>query len=462
MVVIGTTWPGRYGRQGLAWPPPGHCDALLINAIPLKLIAGIQGEPLAASRTSRPPDTASFNCGISAACWLFSMGVAFAGNTWASAFIHVSAEYKRRTIFRVASLMLSTIFLAMPVAGAQVITRASHRALPALAASKTDALHTHGNKLLYANNKIAILHGVVMAAKPGTPNWSHLQQSTAAAVKTWKSRLIGLPLSQDAWFGKLPNSRHGGAVYRHAIDSVVQYCAAHGAYIDLTLQWTDIGHWGKYLGRHRMPDGNSVRFWRAVASRYKNYPNVLFGLFASASGVDWHTWLYGGVCTHESATRVVAYRAAGMQELYHTVRATGAENIVLAPGCRGGADLFGVIHGFAVRGRNIMYSTNIYAWVSSHVPITQWARQWRQHFELPAQHVPVLVAQWGGGRKGAAYKHLLLKAMKKRDISWTAVNFGVGPPWPALIKNWQYQPTKLGNLVKHELAKGALASEAVK
>ena len=370
---------------------------------------------------------------------------------------------RQRREFRVSCLMLSCIFLAVSVVtNVQAANRLPVRTLSVFAASRTAALHTGGNKLLYSNGKIAVLHGVVMAAKPGTPNWLHLQQSVAVAVKVWKSRLIGLPLSQDAWFGKLRDSHHGGKAYRHSVDSLVQYCAVHGAYVDLTLQWTDIGRWGKYLGRHRMPDGNSVRFWRSVAGRYKNYPNVLFGLFASPSGVDWHTWLYGGVCTHETATRVVAYRAAGMQELYNTVRATGADNIVVAPGCRGGADLFGVIHGFAVRGRNIMYSTNIYAWVSSHAPIAQWVRQWRPHFELPAKQVPVLVAQWGEGRKGVAYKHLLLRAMRKRNISWTAVNFGVEPPWPALIKNWQYQATKFGTLVKNELAKDAPATEGEK
>ena len=365
---------------------------------------------------------------------------------------------------RVSCLILSFMFLTvLMVSNARAADRMSGRTLPAFAPVKgIMALHTHDNELLYANGNTAVLRGVVMAAKPGTPNWSHLHQSIAVAVKTWEGRLIGLPLSQDAWFGKLPDSHRDGMAYRHTVDSFVQYCAAHGAYIDLTLQWTDIGRWGKYLGRHHMPDGNSVRFWRAVATRYQNYPNVLFGLFASPSGVDWHTWLYGGVCTHESATRIVAYRAAGMQELYNTVRATGAENVVVAPGCRGGADLFGVIHGFAVRGRNIMYSANIYAWVSSHEPIAHWARQWRQQFELPAKHVPVLVAQWGGGRKGAAYKHLLLRAMEKRNISWTAVNFGVGPPWPALVKNWQYQPTKLGTLVKHELAKKVSPAEGGK
>ena len=349
--------------------------------------------------------------------------------------------------------MLSTIFLAMPtVAGAQAVNRIALRALPALAASKAVALHTRGNKLLYANGKIAVLHGVVMAAKPGTPNWTHIQQSIAAAVKTWKSRLIGLPLSQDAWFGKLPDSHHGGAAYRHTVDSLVQYCAAHGAYIDLTLQWTDMGRWGKYLGRHRMPDGNSVRFWRAVASRYRNYPNVLLGLFASPNGVDWHTWLYGGVCTEETATRVVAYRAAGMQELYNTVRAAENRNIVVVSGCRGGYDLFGVIHGFAVRGNNIIYDTHVHPWMKS----------WGKSFQAAAARVPVMVGAWGGGTSDLPFGRRLLALMDKNHLSWTAVNFGVGPPWPALINNWQYQPTKLGALVKHELAKGVIGQEGGK
>jgi hypothetical protein len=291
-----------------------------------------------------------------------------------------------------------------------------------------------------------------MAAKPGTANWSHIRQSVEVAVQKWHSQLILLPLSQDAWFGKLPDSHHGGVKYRHSVDWLVRYCAAQHAYIDLTLQWTDMGRWGKYLGQHRMPDANSLRFWRAAAQRYKNYSNVLFGLCASPHGVDWHTWLYGGVCTEESATHVIAYRAAGMQELYNTIRAAGANNVVIVPGCRNGFDLFGVIHGFAVRGHNIMYSTHIYAWISSHVPVRQWMRKWRNNFELPARQVPVLVSAWGGGRKGVAYEHLLLRAMRKYNMSWTAVSFGKGPPWPTLIQGWSYQPTNLGAIVKAALA----------
>ncbi|MGC9261809.1 MAG: cellulase family glycosylhydrolase, partial [Phycisphaerae bacterium] len=209
----------------------------------------------------------------------------------------------------------------------------------------------------------------------------------------------------------------------------------------LTLQWTDMGRWGKYIGRHRMPDGNSVRFWHAVAERYRHDPNVLLGLFASPHGVDWHTWLYGGVCTEESATRVIAYRAAGMQELYNTVRATGAKNVVVVPGCRNGYDLFGVIHGFAVRGKNIVYATHIF----------RWMKHWRENFEFAAARVPVLVAQWGGWKQNVGFTKRLLLVMTKEKLSWMAANFGMGPPWPALIKNWQYQPTTFGDLVKKAL-----------
>ena len=337
-------------------------------------------------------------------------------------------------------------------AGMPVVRGGPSRALAAPADAVSMTLHTHGKQLLYSNGKLAVLHGVSMAAKPGTPNWLHIRQSVVVAVNNWHSRLIRLPLSQDAWFGRLPQSHHGGATYRHTIDALVQYCAAHHAYINLTLQWTDMGRWGKYIGRHRMPDGNSVRFWRAVAGRYKKYPNVLLGLFASPHGVDWHTWLYGGVCTEETATRVVAYRAAGMQELYNTVRAAGADNVVVVPGCRNGYDLFGIIHGFAVRGKNIVYGTHIFPWM----------KHWRKNFEFAAVRIPVLVGEWGGGKQDLGFAKRLLAIMTREKLSWTAANLGQGPPWPALIKNWHYQPTRFGGLVKKELAAAVSGTEGGK
>lgn len=327
-------------------------------------------------------------------------------------------------------------------ASAQIRVVGSRRVLPAPVDSGAMSLHTSGRQLLYANGKLAVLHGVSMAAKPGTPNWTHIRQSVAVAVKTWHSQLIVLPLSQDAWFGKWPQSHHGGAEYRHTVDALVQYCAAHHAYINLTLQWTDMGRWGKYPGRHRMPDGNSVRFWRSVAGRYKHYSNVLLGLFSSPNGVDWHTWLYGGVCTEESASRVIAYRAAGMQELYNTVRAAGADNVVVVPGCRNGYDLFGVLHGFAIRGHNVAYATRVYPWM----------KNWNVNFILPARRVPVLVAQWGESSKQLTYDRRLGHVMMVNRLSWAAANFGIGPPWPALLQGWNYKPTKLGAIVKAAMA----------
>ena len=351
--------------------------------------------------------------------------------------------FKRRQIWVLQTLSIACLFVDCIIGVGMCFSRPVHRLQAVVAPYNAGAmtLHTRGRELLYANGKVAVLHGVTMAAKPGTPNWTHIQQSLAVAIQTWHSQLIGLPLSQDAWFGKLPNSQHGGASYRHTIDALVRYCADHHVYIDLTLRWTDMGRWGKYMGRHRMPDGNSESFWRAAARRYKHYPNVLLGLFASPYGVDWHTWLYGGVCTEETASHVIAYRAVGMQELYNTVRAAGAENVVVVPGCRHGYDLFGVIHGFVVQGKNIMYETHIFPWM----------KHWRKAFELAAAHVPVLVGGWGGGKHDLAFATRLLAVMHEEQLSWTAVYFGQGPPWPVLIRNWQYQPTTFGNMVKKQL-----------
>ena len=85
------------------------------------------------------------------------------------------------------------------------------------------------------------------------------------------------------------------------------------------------------LLQQRMADINSLAFWSEAAARYQNDGRVQFELYNEPHNVTWSTWKSGGPTSD-------GYQAVGMQQLYDTVRATGAQNLrkVGAPVARSG------------------------------------------------------------------------------------------------------------------------------
>ena len=89
-----------------------------------------------------------------------------------------------------------------------------------------------------------------------------------------------------------------------------------------------------------MPDAaESVPFWSSVAATFKGNDAVIFDLFNepypeaannSNETKGWQCWLNGG-----SSCIGISYPVAGMQTLVNTVRATGANNVIML----GGLDL---------------------------------------------------------------------------------------------------------------------------
>lgn len=93
---------------------------------------------------------------------------------------------------------------------------------------------------------------------------------------------------------------------------------------------------------------NSLPFWKSVAQTFGSHSSVIFGLFNepfpmnnaifSSAAWQWYcgcvarnsrlcSWKLGGAtCSN------LAYDAVGFQELLHTVRRSGAKNLLLLPG----------------------------------------------------------------------------------------------------------------------------------
>ncbi|HKI68239.1 MAG TPA: cellulase family glycosylhydrolase, partial [Verrucomicrobiae bacterium] len=243
------------------------------------------------------------------------------------------------------------------------------------------------------------------------------------------------------------NQTDDGIAYRKIVDTLVGVCAANRVYLDLDLHWSDCGKWvneGGKLGQHNLPDAHSIAFWQDVATRYRNHPNVIFGLYNEPHDVPWAVWLKGGTVTDKPSRRErdqtqITYEAVGMQQLYHAVRKAGAQNLVTASGLEWGYDLSGVSKGYALVGTNIIYETHPYP----------NKKNWDKCFGGVSEKYPVYVGEWGfRGTNGLDYAKRLMSYIQQRHIqAWTAWDFHPHAG-PSLIKNWDYEPTLFGQFVK--------------
>lgn len=301
-------------------------------------------------------------------------------------------------------------------------------------------LHTRGNHIYNAEGKMVVVHGVDLSCMEWSNRGIHIHRSLAVAIKDWHCQIVRIPTCDARWFGQMPGQSHGGRVYRHILDQLIAYAARHHVYVVFDLHWTDMGGHPAALGQHRMPGPDSIIFWRSAARRYKNFPNVLFDVYNEPHGIPWSLWLNGGPSAGETAHSVVFYQATGMQRLYNVVRHAGASNIVIIGGLSWSFNDFGIAHGVVVKGNNIVYDCHVYP----------WKHHWRRSFEGAVKKVPVIFDEFGGDGHQLAFGRRVIAFAARHHISWCAWSIGAEP---VLIKNWNYQPSTFGKLVKGAILK---------
>ena len=313
-------------------------------------------------------------------------------------------------------------------------------------------LHIESNHVFNARNQQVQLRGVNVPSLEYTSEGEHVLESVERAIRDWKVSIVRLPLAQDRWFGKLKSIKDAGAAYRTLVDTVAEQCATAKTYLVLDLHWSDCGQWeidGGKPAQHSMPDLHSVEFWRDVATRYRNHPNIIFGLYNEPHDVSWEIWRNGGTVTDKAPQwsrnpKPINYESVGMQRLYEVVRTVGAENIVTVSGLDWGYDLSGLLKGHALEGRNILYETHPYP----------QKKQWEEKFGAVSQRYAVYVGEWGGGTRDQEYFRSLIAYVEGRNLPWTAWSFHPACK-PNMIKNWSYEPTTFGEFVKSALAHSA-------
>ncbi len=314
--------------------------------------------------------------------------------------------------------------------------------------------YTNGATVCSADGTAHLFHGVDRPSLEwdSAGEWSNsegIPRSDFAAMAAWHANVVRIALNQDFWLSGAALFDPG---YAGTVDRAVKDAEASGLDVILDLHWSDRGDLtasvaGQGQGQtghadqQQMADVNSKQFWTEVAGKYQNDGHVLFELYNEPHDIPWQTWLHGGT--------VGNYQAVGMQDLYDAVRATGANNVLIAGGIGWAFNLSGVA-GNRIQGYNIMYATHPYY---PQDPATQWDGKFGY---LATQDIaPVIATEFGDGTESCTgdWDTNLAQYADQRHISWTAwAWWPAGCSFPALISDWDYTPTVQGEAVKAALA----------
>jgi hypothetical protein len=229
--------------------------------------------------------------------------------------------------------------------------------------------------------------------------------ATAAAIASWRINTVRLPLNEACWLGRngLPDGDLTVNGYRQAVESFVAELNSAGIVAVLDLHWSNPD--GLIAdGLRPMPDQQAPAFWTSVATRFKDYPSVIFDLFnephsrwvgnTKIFSLSWNCWATGGCeAPAEPDTIPVSgnswYKTTGMRTLTARVRAAGATQPIILSG--------------------IDYANDLRGW-SGHAPVDEQliagfhnypsqrcnnTQCWNEEIASLAERVPVLASEFG-------------------------------------------------------------------
>jgi hypothetical protein len=375
--------------------------------------------------------------------------------------LHVSAI--RRAILPVCLLAVTGLaFQAGSAQGAPTQTQTAQAVAVRAATSAALQLHVSGNKLVNANHATVVLHGV---DRSGTEYMCVLHNgifdgpSDAAsikAMKTWDINAVRVTLNEACWNGEnYVKSAYAGSNYRSAIEAYVKLLNANGLVAIVNLTWNDGTYTGPECGstsqalcQKPMPDAaESVPFWSSVARAFKGNDAVIFDLFGEphpgsligSETASWQCWRNGG-----SACPGFQYQAAGMQTLVNTVRATGANNVIMLGGLSFANDLSQWLnyepkdpdHNLAAswHSYNFNLCSNLSCWTSQVGPVIA--------------KVPLIAGEIGENDCADQYITPLMGWLDSKSASYLAWSWNVNAssctPGDNLITDYTGTPTPYG------------------
>lgn len=340
-------------------------------------------------------------------------------------------------------------------------------------------LHVEGNKVFNKKGERVMLTGVNCASLEWLSYPEKLLNTVITALDSWNANIIRLPLSQDRWYG-FGGDQEGvdesGERYRSLVDEIVGEIAKRKKYVIIDLHRSNCGSWGEFISGN-MPDMNSLVFWKSIAKRYGNHPNVLFGIFNEPFKVSWDCWRDGGEVTVEYAPQNIGnqimrdesgepeleritFKVPGLQKMVETVRALGANNIAIIAGLDWGYELDGIAKGYVIDdcgGNGIILDSHQYPWKELD--------RWEELVDVVKEKYPIIIGECGHyGENVVVYEAPQREVSEKwvpRLLSWVEKNEYHITAWdfhheagPSLIKNLEdFEPTPFWGVYYKEFLK---------
>ena len=323
-------------------------------------------------------------------------------------------------------------------------------------------LVTSGNRILRADTMLpVVLRGVNRSGleytEPSDAGFLAAAEFTEEEIReivlNWRAGILRLPFNQD-WALR---GRHGhsAAEYLAAIDQVISWAAALGAYTILDLQWLDAetvyGHTKDSDGQEcdnrvpPTPNEDSILLWSTLATRYRDEPAVLFDLLNEPHDPLDDDFL--PLCEIGPGGEVVSSGDSFVgpeiwvpwaERLVAEIRAIRPAGIIIV----GGVDWAFDLRYVRVDAPNIVYSAHIYPNRSSGA----WWKALGSCVE-----VPVFVGEWGGAETDLEFGRSLGDLLRRDGLGWTAWSWVDHPRLITPPRAPNYQPTPFGELVRNEL-----------
>jgi hypothetical protein len=273
-------------------------------------------------------------------------------------------------------------------------------------------------------------------------------------VLGWRSNVIRLPFNQD--WALRGRSGHSAEEYMAAIDQVIAWAAALGAYTILDLQWLDADTvYGHTRDENQLkrdnhvaptPDADTILLWRTLANRYRDEPAVLFDLFNEPHDPLEDDFLPIHLIDQSGAVVESDGSFVGPEEwipwatrLVSEIRAIRPGGLILV----GGVDWAFDLSAIRIDAPNLLYSTHIYG----GRPPAAWSKAIGRASELP-----VFVGEWGGTADQLDYGRYLARVLRQEALGWTAWSW---VDYPHLVESPgppDFRPTSFGHLVRAELS----------
>lgn len=368
----------------------------------------------------------------------------------------------RRNSFVISGIALLGLVVGLAASGSPALIM--HRSVHAATASLpyhaiTDGPYSvKGNMIVGTDGKQYIFHGITRDGTEynckgaGPLDKIHLafmgSKQNNKIGTYWGANTVRLPLSEGFWLSGATSARCSAAQYQAMIKQTVDTLTALKLNVMLDLHWADAGKQSGLGGATTaMPDADSVTFWQQVASKYKNYSNVLFELFNEPHPATWDCWRSGCPITNDTVysndcncMKTFSYQAVGLQKLVDTVRGTGAKNIVIVAGMTWGFDL-SQLPTYALTDKNIIYDTHLYPYPG------KLPQDWDSGFGHLTSTYPIISAESGEYDCGTSYINQMLNYFDAHQMSWVAWAWVVPPvnsvcSYPQLTTDYNGAPAQ--------------------